>query len=457
MRASDTTLDKVRTALVVGLGRSGLAAARALVDRGAKVLASDAQEIVVPDDLVGRLDLHLGVDGDDLDRLLEGVDLLVPSPGVAQSAPVVRAAARDGIPVWSEPELGYRIAPRRLIGVTGTNGKTTVTEMITAMLRTAELGAIACGNIGNPFTPAALSSGADDLLVAELSSFQLHFTHQLRPDVGVLLNLAPDHLDWHGDMTAYGAAKACLWQAQGPSDWAVGNRDDPLASRLVHEHAPGRVAWTSLEEVPACGVGVADGMLVARIEEQERRLLAVDALTVAAPHHAAKVAAAACAALLVGCSPEAVAEAARRFQPGRHRLETVADVGGVRWINDSKATNAHAAVSALRAVGSQAQAIIWIGGGLSRGDLAPLGDALTGVRHAVLLGAAAPALAEILEENGVAHSLVDSIEEAVAVAARLARPGDAVLLAPACASLDQFSDYAERGDRFAAAVTGGGG
>lgn len=443
-------VSELRTVLAVGLGRSGITVARALADAGVAVIAADAQNPEVPSDLADRVDVQLGCDDEELVRLLDGVDLVVPSPGVPEHAVLLRAAARRGVPIWSEPELGFRLAPHRLVGVTGTNGKTTVTEMTAAMLRAAGLDAVACGNIGDPFTPAALSAGQETILVAELSSFQLRFASTLRPQVGVVLNIAEDHLDWHADMAAYAAAKAQIWQAQTADDWAVANVDDPIVVELARDHAPGRIAWTSIHGLPDVGVGVADGKFAARLPDHEGPLLAVDDLGLAAPHHVANTAAAACASLLTGATADAVIDVARRFRPGRHRLETVAEVRSVRWVNDSKATNPHAATAALHAVSGP---VVWIAGGLAKGvDLTPLRGALGEVRHAVLIGEAAAALAEVVASDGIDSTSAGSIEEAVRIAAAIAEPGDTVLLAPACASFDQFRDYAERGDRFVSAV-----
>ncbi|MFN2557749.1 MAG: UDP-N-acetylmuramoyl-L-alanine--D-glutamate ligase [Nitriliruptorales bacterium] len=447
---------ELRRALVVGLGRSGTSAARALAAAGVEVLAverrqsaEEARELTT----AGVKEVLLGVDGSAAAELVPSVDLVVPSPGVPERSAVLHQANSEGLPIWSEPELGWRLAPRRLVAITGTNGKTSVTELVTAMLHAAGVDATACGNIGHPFTTAATTSPPESVLVAELSSFQLRFADTLRPDIGVLLNLAPDHLDWHGDFTAYAAAKAHLWQAQGKQDWAVGNADDAAASALVRTSAPGRVAWTSSRGVPKVGVGVVEHRLVSRLEAHEGPLLPLTDLPSQAPHHIGNVAAAAAAALLAGAEAAAVAEAARRFRPGRHRLEVVALGGGVTWVDDSKATNPHAAAAALRAFRGATPSVVWIAGGQSKGvDLAPLAHELAPVRHAIFIGEAAERLVEVAGTRDLTVNRADSIEEAVTIAARVAIPGDTVLLAPACSSFDQFRDYAERGERFAAAA-----
>lgn len=454
-----TTLAATRRALVVGLGASGRAAADVLLAAGVEVVVVDDRPDH-PDADAARAagaDVRLGRPAVDvLDTA--GIDLVVPSPGVPEHAPVLRRARERSLPIWSEPELGLRVHPRRLLAVTGTNGKTSTTELLAAMVAAGGQEVHACGNIGRPVCEAAAVAAPDAVLVAELSSFQLRFAGTLRPAVGVLLNLAPDHLDWHPDLAAYGAAKARLWEAQQPGDWAVANADDAATVALRDRYAPaGHAAFSGIGPVPL-GVGVRDGVLTAWLPTASdarsapaHPLLRVDDLPAPrAAHLVANVAAAACAALLAGVPVEAVVAAARAFRPGHHRLELVAtDRRGVRYLDDSKATNVHAAAAALRSVGSS----VWIAGGLAKGvDLSPLAAELGQVHDAVLIGAAAQELAAVCARAGVPAHRAATIEDAVDRAVTLARPGDTVLLAPACASFDQFASYAERGDRFAAAV-----
>jgi UDP-N-acetylmuramoylalanine--D-glutamate ligase len=447
--ARGSPLTDISSALVIGLGTSGLAAARVLADAGVAVTIVD-DRADHPGATAARDAGHRVV----LDRspveLVEGAQLVVPSPGVPEWAPVLQRAADGGLPIWSEPELGWRLHPHRLLAVTGTNGKTSTTELLARMVAAGGEDAVACGNIGVPFTTAAAEASPAAVLVAELSSFQLRFAGTLRPEVGVLLNLAPDHLDWHGGFEAYGAAKARLWEAQRPGEWAVANAADAATMQLLTDAAPAdRATFNGEAGVEGVGVGVVDGHLQARIPTFEGQVCDVAELALTAPHHVANVAAAACAALLAGIEVEAVAAAARGFHPGRHRLELLADVDGVRWVDDSKATNVHATAAALRS----APSLVWLAGGLAKGvDLAELVPHLGAVRSAVLFGTAAEELAEVCRGADVEARVVDTIEDAVGVAAGLAVRGDTVLLAPACASFDQFRDYAERGERFAAAV-----
>lgn len=441
----------VRRALVVGLGASGRAAVSVLRAAGVEVLAVDdaADPPGVDEARAAGAEVVTGRPPADL---VAEVGLVVPSPGVPEHAPVLAAAGQRGVEVWSEPELGWRLHPHRLIGITGTNGKTSTTELTAAMLLEGGFDAIACGNIGTPFSEAAALAGDETVLVAELSSFQLRFCHELRPEIGVLLNLAPDHLDWHGTEQAYGAAKARLWRAQQAGDHAVANADDPWTTALLERHAPAGTARFSGAGCPSDGpvaVGVVDGRLVRRSASGLVTIMDLDELPFDAPHHRANLAAAALAASLVGVADAAIAAAAGAFRPGQHRLELVATHDGIDYVDDSKATNPHAAAAALRSFPS----IVWIAGGLAKGvDLGMLGDDLARVRHAVLIGAAADELATVCGRAGVPTSRAGSMDEAVTAAASHARSGDTVLLAPACASFDMFRDYADRGDRFAAAA-----
>ncbi|MFT5222342.1 MAG: UDP-N-acetylmuramoylalanine--D-glutamate ligase [Glaciecola sp.] len=450
-------LAEVSRAMVIGLGASGRAAAAALANHGIAVVAVDDDPDVPRGDLADAVQLHPGHSGV---GLLDGIDLVVPSPGIPEHAAVLAQAARAGVDIWSEPELAWRLAPRRMVAITGTNGKTSTTELTTAMLVADGQDALACGNIGTPLVIAAPRSAPGATLVAELSSFQLRHAHQLRPIVGAVLNLAEDHLDWHGSRASYVAAKQRLWQAQGDDDWAVVNADDVTTLAMAAEGARGKVAVFSGRRLPGqgdqgltcsvqTGVGVRDGKLISTIAVARGTILSLDDLPLTAPHHVANVAAAAAVAILAGAAHEAIAQAAKAYRPGRHRMEIVASAHGITWMNDSKATNPHAASAALDGVGSA----VWIAGGLAKGvDLRPLGEHLSRVRHALLIGEAAPALAMICAAHGIAAETMESVEAACARAAALAQDGDTVLLAPACASFDQFRDYAERGERFAAAA-----
>ena len=441
------------SALVVGVGASGAAVTEVLLARGVTVRLADHADGERQRERAAGLpgaDVRLGADLAD-PALLEGVDVVVPSPGVPEVSAVLTQALSRGVPVWSEPELAWRLnaGRTRLVVVTGTNGKTTTTELLAACLD-----APAVGNIGTPMVEVLTRPDAPALAVAELSSFQLRFTGQLRPDVAVLLNLAPDHLDWHGSLEAYRAAKARAWAAQDGAGWVVANADDAGARDTVEAHPPpGGLAWFR-GGPPAPGeVGVEDGWIVQRVRaDAPERVAEVDRMALRGPHNVANACAAAAAALLAGGEPERIARTLTTFTAGPHRMELVASAGGVDWVNDSKATNPHAAAAALSAYPS----VVWIAGGLNKGlAFAELEPYLAGrVRVALTIGSSGPEIAAVVRASGVEAVEAGTLEEAVARAAALARPGDTVLLSPACASMDQFRDYAERGGRFRDLVAG---
>ena len=446
-----------RHVLIAGFGRAGAAAARAGLVAGARVTVYDDDPQVLADRVAARM-------GDSVATITDAgqafagqpPDVLVASPGLPPTTPLLLAAQRAGVPVWSEPELAWRLLSgrTRLLAVTGTNGKTTTTELLAACLS-----APAAGNIGQPLS--ALVEAPPPLVVAELSSFQLHYIHTLRADVAVVVNVADDHLDWHGDAAAYAAAKARIFERQrsagapglGGRDWAVTNADDPGAVRLTQAYPPraGRATFT-LGPPARNAVGILDGVLVERCTtDQPTPVVAVNALGVRGAHNVANAAAATAAALAAGVAPAALARPLSAARVGAHRLEVVAERQSVRWINDSKATNPHAAAAALRSFDS----VVWIAGGLNKGlSFAPLGNVIADrVRLALTIGSAGPELAALTRASGIETVEAGDLDTAVAVARTRAQPGDVVLLAPACASMDQFADYAERGDRFRALVT----
>lgn len=432
-------------AVVVGAGVAGAAAARVLLEEGADVSISEARHA----DQVERLaELRaLGVPvatGGHRAEHLDGATLVVTSPGVPQDEAILSWATELGIPIWGELELGARLCDASYLAVTGTNGKTTTTGMIASCLRAGGLDAVACGNNGRPFTVAAREG--HDALVVEASSFQLRFVETFHPRVSVLLNLAPDHLDWHGSERAYADAKANVFGMQAGSDVHVGNRDDGPAA-AVSALARCQVVWFRLD-VPDDGeVGYVGGELVSRLGG-ETPLGPVDGDRADRAGHRADAAAAAAASLAFGVRAEAIGRGLASFIPERHRGEVVALVDGVRFIDNSKATNVHAALAAIEGVHDA----VLIAGGRTKGvDLSPLVTRADRLRALLAIGEAAPELTALFE-GSVPVRRVTSIEEATSLGLELAgRPG-VVLLAPACASWDMFRDYAERGDRFAAAA-----
>jgi UDP-N-acetylmuramoylalanine--D-glutamate ligase len=398
-----------RRALVVGLGRSGLAAAAALARNGVHVVATDRSAGVD----AGRLG-DLGVElrlGTEEEALLEGADLVVKSPGVPAESPLVTMARSRGVPVWSEVELGYRLLPpgSRLIGVTGTNGKTTTTELLGAILRAACCPVEVAGNVGRALTDAAEAAVEGAWIVCELSSFQLEDVHTLSCDVAVLLNLEPDHLDRHGTFDEYRAAKLRIFER------------------------------TRVKVVPR-GFGI-DG-----IEFSADDPLPAEPL-IPGRHNRENAAAATAAARAAGVPDDAIAGALRTFTGVPHRLELVRELHGVRWINDSKATNTAAARRGVAAYDAPLRLIL--GGSLKGEDFGPFARELPAtVRSIYLVGAATDALAAALDAGGHAYVRAGDIPTAVSCAAADAEPGDVVLLSPACASYDQFANFEERGDTF---------
>ena len=393
------------TALVLGLARSGRAAALALARRGDRVVAADRSPEADP----GRL-AEAGVEvrlGTEEPALLEGVDVLIKSPGVPAEAPPVTAARERGIPVWSEVELGSRLLANPILGVTGTNGKTTTSELLGVML-----GAPVAGNVGRALTELDGIDGAR-WIVCELSSFQLEDVHEFRPRIAVLLNLEPDHLDRHGTFEAYRAAKLRVFENQGPDDVAIVPRG--------FGEVPGRAR---------------------RVEFSGDDPLPAEPLIPGA-HNRENAAAAVAAARAAGIDDERIAEALRTFPGVPHRLEEVAEIGGVRFVNDSKATNAAAARRAVAAFDEPLHVIL---GGLGKNEsYAELAaDLRARGACAYLIGAAADELAAARH----AYELCGDLASAVRAAAAAAEPGEIVLLSPACASYDQFRDFEQRGDEF---------
>jgi UDP-N-acetylmuramoylalanine--D-glutamate ligase len=439
--------------LVAGAGISGLAAAEALLALGARVTVSDA----VPDRLA---DLPMGAEaGTDPDGLPDGTVLVVTGPGRRPDHPLVGAAAAAGVPLVGEPELAWWLgqrpgtAPPAWLVVTGTNGKTTTVGMLAAMLRAGGQDAVACGNIGYPVVGAVRAG--HPVLAVELSSFQLHWSPSIRPAAGCVLNVAEDHLDWHGSLAGYAAAKARALL----SPVAVAGVDDPAAAALLAAApATARRVGVTLGEPGPDQLGVVDGTLVDRAFGGGA-LIEADAVHPGGPPGVTDALAAAALARAHGAEPAAVRAGLLGFRPGPHRSAEIGAVAGVRFVDDSKATNPHAAGAALAA---QAGApVVWIAGGLLKGAAV---DELV-ARHAgrlravVLIGTDRRAFVAALQRHAPdipVHEVVtghdDPMSTAVRRAAALARPGDVVLLAPAAASMDQFADYAARGRAFADAV-----
>jgi UDP-N-acetylmuramoylalanine--D-glutamate ligase len=415
--------------LVVGLARSGLAAAAAIarVWPGAAVAATLTDRDPTDEEL-GRLSAA-GAEyrpwGDELE--LSGVTALVKSPGVSSEAPPVAAARSAGVPVWSEVELAARMLPNPLVGVTGTNGKTTTTELVGAMLAAGGLPVEVAGNVGRPLSDLAGRADPRAWVACELSSFQLEDIDTLRPRVGVLLNLTPDHLDRHGTLEEYTRCKLRLLENQTDADTAVVNADD---ARLRAAVLPGRGRRIWVSKADRGSIDWAHAGL-------------------RGDHNLENALAAAAAARAVGVGDAAIDAALRAFRPPPHRMQVVAEGGGVTFVDDSKATNPEAVMKALTAYASGVHLIL--GGSLKGADFGPLAAAVAAgpVAGAYLIGQAADAIGAALDAAGAPVRRSGTLSRAVADAAGAAAPGDVVLLSPACASFDQFRDYAHRGDEFA--------
>ena len=425
---------------VAGLGMSGAAVARVLDERGANTTTVDARfgnDTVLPPD----------------------AELVVTSPGWRPTHPVFVQAAARGVEVWGDVELAWRLRDPAVpwLGVTGTNGKTTTVRMLASMLTAAGHRAVAAGNVGLALLDVVLADPPYDVLAVELSSYQLHWTSTVACQAAAILNLAPDHLDWHGSFESYAADKARIW-ADGTL--AVFNADDDATRRLAadrHDSRPPPVSFTLTE--PASGqLGVVAGAMVERGDgDSSVELAPVEAVQPPAPHNVANALAAAALARAFGLAPGAVRDGLRGFTPDPHRIAHVGSVGGVDYIDDSKATNTHAAAASLAAF----DPVVWIAGGLAKGaDFDEVvAAAAARLRGVVLLGRDRALIADALARHAPDVPVVEvpgtdtgAMDDVVRAARVLARPGDTVLLAPACASMDMFTNYGERGDAFAAAV-----
>jgi UDP-N-acetylmuramoylalanine--D-glutamate ligase len=451
--------------LVAGARVTGRAILGALTPLGVRATLTDDSPSMLTEFAQNGVEV---IDAANAAERITDYDLVVTSPGLPATAPVLAAAAAAGVPIWGDVELAWRLdqsghygPPRRWLVVTGTNGKTTTTSMLHAMLVAAGRQALLCGNIGDPVLDV-LDQPAE-LMAVELSSFQLHWAPSLRPEAGVVLNVAEDHLDWHGSMAAYARDKARVLDGRV----AVVGLDDPVAAGLLSNAAAAVRVGFRLGE-PAHGeLGVRNGVLVDNAFGEQLALADADSIPVAGPVGVLNALAAAALARAVDVPPAAIADALAEFRVGRHRAEVVGELDGVTYVDDSKATNPHAAQASITAY----PRVVWIAGGLLKGAsvdelVAAVANRLAG---AVLIGRDRSLIRDALsrhapdvpivepvtgEDSGVHGTNVTRLMTAVVDAARgLASAGDTVLLAPAGASFDQFSGYGQRGDAFAAAVS----
>src|SRR5438445_3532823 len=438
-----------RRVTVVGLAKSGVAAARLLRTAGADVIGTDVKPVAA----LGReaaaladLGVRLLAGAGETAAAFAGTELVVVSPGIPLDGDQLASARARQVPIIGELELGWRATEADTIAITGTNGKTTTTTLVGAVLAQQPRPVLVAGNIGTPLAAHALAFPADGLVVCEASSFQLEATELFQPRVAVVLNLAPDHLDRHGSFEAYVDAKARIFANQTPADCAVLNFDDE-PTRALADRTAAPVLWFSRRSPMAHGVFVRDGWIAAKLNGHVEEICPLSEIFLRGQHNVENVLAATACALWTGVSPAAIRTAIGRFRGVAHRIEWVRDLAGVKYYNDSKGTNVD---STLRALESFSEPIVLIAGGKGKGqDFKPLAAAAGGrVAHAVLIGEDAAKIGAALTDAGVAVTYSRSLQEAVDRARAVATPGSIVLLSPACASFDMFDNFEHRGDVF---------
>jgi UDP-N-acetylmuramoylalanine--D-glutamate ligase len=435
--------------LVVGLARTGLVTALFSAAYGATVTATDDRSEAELGETAKRLrdaGVVIELGGMRPESFLEQ-DLIVVSPGVPANLAVLEAARKKEIPVWSEIELAWRYLRGKLVAITGSNGKTTTTSLVAHILKTANIPTHVGGNIGTPLLSFVERSSDTDVTVAEVSSFQLETVDAFRPEIGVLLNLTPDHLDRHATFEDYAAAKMRMFENQLERDWAVLNADDPEITKRTP--AKPHLCWFSRKKRVAVGAFLLNDDILFRNEGFEVELAKRSHIALRGEHNLENVLAACAASYLAGATPAAIASGVKTFKAVEHRLEFVAEIGGVSFFNDSKATNVDAAVKAIEAFPGKLRVIL---GGKDKGSpYTPLAPLLKErARQILLIGAAAGKIAEELAEIGtiVPIERADTLDRAVHLAYASAEAGDTVLLAPACSSFDQFENYEQRGQIF---------
>jgi UDP-N-acetylmuramoylalanine--D-glutamate ligase len=429
---------------VAGAARSGIAAAELLARRGARVVVSDARTEIPEAAPLTALGVALERGGHQPETFATA-DLVVLSPGVPPEQPAIAAARRRGVPVIGEIELASRWLQGRVIAITGTKGKSTTTSLTGRILEAAGFKVTVGGNIGSPLSAQVSASTPETLHVVEASSFQLETIETFHPWIAAMLNFSPDHLDRHPDIDSYAAAKARIFENQTADDYAVVNADDPAVLRLAERGRAVQRAFSRRRPLDE-GTGVEDGWIVERAGHGARRLVPLSAIHLIGPHLVDDVVAAATIGAIAGAAPDAMVGAVESFRGLEHAMELVATIGGIRFVNDSKATNVEAALRSIESFDSNLVAIV--GGRFKGGDLRLLRRPLAArARAVVAIGEARTLVREALAGAVAVHE-ADSLDEAVDQAYRLAQPSGVVLLAPACSSFDMFRDYADRGARF---------
>ncbi len=442
-----------KKALVVGIARSGVAVAKFLVAKGTRVVLTDKKS---REELAETLrDFPAGsvevIAGEYPEYGFGDFDFLVVSPGVPLTVPPVRQALDTGTPVLSELELAYRFARSPIVAITGTNGKTTTTTLIGEIFKHGGRTVCVGGNIGLPLAPEVEKYGPDDVIVAEVSSFQLECIDEFKPKVAVILNITPDHLDRHGTMENYIAAKARIFENQDAGDFTILNYDDPEVAALKQK-TPGKVIFFSRRHKLKEGIFVEEGQITVKFDGAAEKVCPVRGIFIRGAHNLENALAATGAAFAMGIPPQVIGQTLRDFRGVAHRLEFVTEINGVRFINDSKGTNPDASIKALEAYD---EPIVLLAGGRNKGsDFTELARRIKEkVRVLVIYGECKDEIREAVEKTGFTGILeAGSFEEAVRIAAQEARPGEIVLLSPASASWDMFRDFEERGERFKEAV-----
>ena len=442
-----------KNVLIIGAGKTGVAAAKVLHNLGACVTVCDIKrDYLLTDTLQQLKDIPVKViTGGYPDLSAIGIEMIVISPGVPLNIPPVVSAAKLGIPVWSEIELASTMFDAPIVAVTGTNGKTTTTSLLGQMFQDAGMATVVAGNIGVPLVGEVNKITSEHVVVLEVSSFQLEAIHFFRPKVGIVINLTPDHLDRHRTMEEYKEAKQSLFRNQGPGDFAVLNFDDVWVKSMAAA-VEGEVIFFSLRHTLDTGAYLSGKDICFSYQGETTRICSTDELYIKGGHNVENVLSAICAGMLMGIKPESIRYTLKSFKGVKHRLQLVDEIEGVKYINDSKGTNPDATIKAVEAY---SEPVILILGGKNKGsnfgDLAKFVS--TRVKEVIVLGEAAPEIIAALEgENYRKYSHVETLEQAVAKAARIAQPGDVVLLSPACASWDMFNNYEERGDLFISQV-----
>lgn len=440
---------KNKRVLVVGLGRSGVSSAIFLQEHGAKVIVSDSKaEAQLQSEVPALLDRGISIEtGRHGERTFRDQDLIVVSPGVPSDQPQLQHARTLGIPVIGEVELAFRFLKGRVLAITGSNGKTTTTTLVGEILAKSGKKTLVGGNIGTPVISLAGQSTPDTMVVLEVSSFQLESIEQFCPWIAAILNITPDHLDRHHTFQAYVDAKARIFEKQNQTDFAVLNADDPTCVALQNkDKVKGTLLWFSRRQRVEYGAFVQGDEIIFRHNGQEQRVLSRSDIQLKGEHNLENVLAAVAMTMVAGCTPQQVRQAVKEFRAVEHRLELVSTINGVTFYNDSKATNVDATMKALESFPANIHIIL---GGKDKGsDYTALNPLLRErVKRVYLIGAAADKIASHVQ-NSTAVVRSGTLERAVRQAFEAAKPGDVVLLAPACASFDQFENYEHRGRVF---------